>query len=213
MNPLHTAGSRTKSTESSRTGGLSRKIFTKWMIAPFLAGIVVAIGCERNEFPQGGKKPVMQGVPESSTRASLSTLPGVSYVAEVMPKPAGGPIDGQALYIATCAACHQANGKGVPGAFPPLDGSPYVTSDNTERLAAIMLYGLMGEIKVLGTTYNNVMLPQGQLKDAELAAIATYVRGAWSNKAGGFEATVFAKMREKYGQRAQFNIKELGEEQ
>lgn len=182
------------------------------VLAALIAAIVIVAGCERNERPQGGKQPAALGLPDSSSRASLSTLPGVSYVAEVMPKPAG-TIDGQALYTATCAACHQANGKGVPGAFPPLDGSPYVAGDNIERLAAIMVYGLMGEVKVLGTTYNNVMLPQGQLKDAELAAIATYVRTSWSNKASGVEATVFTKVREKYGQRAQFNIKELGEEQ
>lgn len=78
----------------------------------------------------------------------------------------------------------------MPGAFPPLDGSPYVTSTNVERMAAIMLYGLKGEIKVLDVNYNSIMLPQKQYKDEELAAIAQLQSdSSWSNKASGVEPT------------------------
>ncbi len=167
--------------------------------------------CERHERPQGGK-PEQLGTTPSLIQANLSSLPASSNVADVAPKSGSGP-DGAEIYTRVCAACHQANGQGVPGAFPPLDGSPYVTGPNVERLASIMLYGLMGPINVKGTVYNGVMLPQASvLKDDELAAVASFIRSTWSNKASPVEAAVFAKMREKHGTRAQFNIQELGEE-
>jgi mono/diheme cytochrome c family protein len=76
-----------------------------------------------------------------------------------------------------------------------------------------MLYGLMGPIHVNGNLYNNVMAPLGgTLKDDELAAIATYIRGAWSNKAAPVGPEVFAAQRTKWGARGMFQIAELGEE-
>lgn len=76
-----------------------------------------------------------------------------------------------------------------------------------------MLYGLSGPITVKGITYTTVMTPFGsQLKDEELAAIATYVRNAWSNKAKAVDAKIFVEMRKKWGTHSLFTIAELGEE-
>ncbi|MBP9839144.1 MAG: cytochrome c [Proteobacteria bacterium] len=169
------------------------------------------ISCDKNSKTQADKQPANGSVQYSVTE-NVSALPATVNVAEVAPHVGGGAIDGQALYNQVCAVCHQATGKGVPGAFPPLDGSPYVTSTNVERMAAIMLYGLKGEIKVLDVNYNSIMLPQKQYKDEELAAIASYIRSSWSNKASGVEPTVFKKVREKYAERGQFTIDELGAE-
>ncbi len=171
--------------------------------------LFVVCACERQDKNVAEKNP--PSAPTYSTEANVAALSKDVTVAEVSLK-GGGPIDGKALYAANCAACHQAAGTGVPGAFPPLAGSGYVTGPNVERLASIMLYGLMGEIKVNGTTYNGVMLPLGHLKDAELSAIANYVRSSWGNSASPFEPAVFQKMREKWGTRAQFKIEELGVE-
>jgi len=186
-------------------------------LAVLVAVMAVAVACEREERQPGGRSQQSSGLAQVGDKnvvtVSYSALPSTSNVAEVAPKSGAGGPDGAEIYSRTCAACHQANGQGVPGAFPPLDGSPYVNSPNVERMAAIMLYGLMGPITVHGTTYNGVMLPQGGvLKDDELAAVASYVRSSWSNKSSPFEPSVFAKMREKYGQRAQFTIQELGAE-
>lgn len=120
-------------------------------------------------------------------------------------------IDGKVLYE-RCVTCHQPNGQGVPNIFPPLDASTYVVSDNVERLASIMLFGLKGPIKVNGQEFNSMMLPQRHLSDRQLAAIATFIRSSWSNKTGPVDPAVFAKMREKWGIRIQFQISELGEE-
>jgi mono/diheme cytochrome c family protein len=102
---------------------------------------------------------------------------------------------------------------GVPNAFPPLVGSAYVVGDNLERLASIMLYGLIGPITVNGAEYNSVMTPFNHLSDDELAAIATHIRSSWGNSASAVEPQVFADQRARWGQRGQFRIEELGAEE
>lgn len=99
-----------------------------------------------------------------------------------VPAAAGAVVDGKAVFAAQCAACHQATGKGLPGVFPPLDGSEWVQGD-TRTLANILLHGITGEISVAGSIYNGAMPSFQQLGDAELAAVASYIRSAWSNKA------------------------------
>jgi cytochrome c oxidase subunit 2 len=76
---------------------------------------------------------------------------------------------GEKVYAANCVACHQANGKGVPGTFPALDGSPVVTGPRAEQIN-IILNGRKG------------MPPFKQLSDTEIAAVTTYTRNAWGNK-------------------------------
>jgi cytochrome c oxidase subunit 2 len=77
---------------------------------------------------------------------------------------------GEKVYAANCVACHQANGKGVPGAFPALDGSPVVNGPKAEQMK-VVLNGRKG------------MPPFKQLSDTEIAAVITYTRNNWSNKA------------------------------
>ncbi len=107
---------------------------------------------------------------------------------------AGGAVDGKALYAAQCAACHQASGTGLPGVFPPLDGSEWVQGE-PRVLANILLHGITGEITVKGNKYQGAMPAFPQLSDAELAGIASFIRGNWSNKADALQAELFAKER------------------
>ena len=83
---------------------------------------------------------------------------------------------------AHCMTCHQANGRGLPPIYPPLDESPFVTGD-PERLAKILMHGLQGRIEVLGRTYDQAMPAAPFKKDADIAAIMTYIRQAWDNDA------------------------------
>lgn len=107
----------------------------------------------------------------------------------------GGAADGASLFAASCASCHQASGKGLPGAFPPLDSSGWVQA-KPEVPVQILLHGISGEIKVRGTAYNSVMPPFGSsMSDAEIAAVVTYIRQSWSNQAEAVTADFVAKQR------------------
>jgi mono/diheme cytochrome c family protein len=95
-----------------------------------------------------------------------------------------GPADGKKLYE-RCVACHQATGLGIPGAFPPLGGSEFVTG-KAEVPIAILIHGLQGEVTVKGTKYNGVMMSYGTgqaMTDQELADVVTYIRTNFGNKA------------------------------
>lgn len=108
--------------------------------------------------------------------------------------PASTTIDGAQVYVGKCAACHQATGAGLPGVFPPLAGSPWVTGSEA-RLVQILLHGIQGPIDVLGTTYNGLMPPWKTLSDAELSAVASYIRGAFGNQASPITAERVATER------------------
>ena len=91
---------------------------------------------------------------------------------------------GKKLFGLNCSSCHQANGEGLAGQFPPLAGSKWVTSD-PGLLTNIVIKGLKGEIVVKGETYGQVlnMAPLVDLKDRQIADITTYVRQEWGNQA------------------------------
>ena len=90
--------------------------------------------------------------------------------------------EGKKVY-ANCASCHQANGLGQAGVFPPLAGSEWVIG-NTEKLAMIIHNGVAGQLEVAGTTYNGNMAAIGaNLSAKELAALMTYIRTEWGNDA------------------------------
>lgn len=90
---------------------------------------------------------------------------------------------GQSLFAGTCSVCHQANGAGLPGVFPPLAKSDYLAAD-LKRSMSVVLHGLSGKITVNGSEYNSVMPPMNQLNDDEIANILTYVNNAWGNAGG-----------------------------
>jgi cytochrome c oxidase subunit 2 len=94
---------------------------------------------------------------------------------------ADGEVDGEAVYAANCASCHQANGQGVAGAFPPVAGhsADLVVEQGRDYLPLLMLYGLQGRIQVDGTSYNGQMPAWSQLSDEELAAVTNHVVTTW----------------------------------
>ena len=100
-----------------------------------------------------------------------------------------------------CIACHQANGMGVPGAFPPLAGSDWM-GKSPDILARIVIYGLSGEIVVNGETYNNVMTPLSNLSDKEVAAVLSYTRNAWGNQYSIVTEEEVAAVRAAVGSRS-----------
>ncbi|MBS0388539.1 MAG: nitrite reductase, copper-containing [Proteobacteria bacterium] len=101
---------------------------------------------------------------------------------------------GQVLFAGTCSVCHQANGHGLEGVFPPLAGSDLLAND-PKRAMHIVLNGLTGNVTVNGKTYNSVMPPMSQLNDDELANILTYVTNSWGNKPYRYTAQEVAATR------------------
>lgn len=87
---------------------------------------------------------------------------------------------GKNLFEANCAACHQQNGQGIPGVFPPLANSDYLMARKDKGIG-IILHGLAEKIVVNGVTYDGVM-PQMLLSDDAIANILTYVRTSWGNE-------------------------------
>ena len=81
---------------------------------------------------------------------------------------------GEKVYSGTCAACHQANGEGIPGAFPAIKDSAVATGPAGDHLALVM----NGKAGTAMTAF------AGQLSDVDLAAVVTYQRNAWGNNAG-----------------------------
>lgn len=135
-----------------------------------------------------------------------------SPVAPPSEAPAGGAVvSGETVYNTRCAACHQATGAGVTGAFPPLAGSPWPTA-RAELPVRIVLNGLQGPIEVLGVTYQGVMPAfAAQLSDAEIAAALTYVRSSFGNQAPPITAEEVAKERAATADRAgAWTVAELG---
>jgi glucose/arabinose dehydrogenase/cytochrome c553 len=106
----------------------------------------------------------------------------------------GKEIAGEKIYNTYCAACHQRDGKGASGRFPPLANTDWVTGDKN-KLIKIVMQGLQGEIAVNGETYNNVMPPHNFLSDEEISKILTYVRQSFGNKASAVSAEEVSKVR------------------
>ena len=128
-------------------------------------------------------------------------------LADLRAPAAGAPgavADGKQVFSVNCAACHQATGKGLPGVFPPLDGSEWVVGDE-RTLVNILLHGISGEITVMGNTYKGAMPSFKQLGNNELAAVASYVRAEWSNKAGAIKPELFETERKTSDRSTPFN--------
>ena len=102
---------------------------------------------------------------------------------------------GKDLFVRNCFVCHQFNGAGIPGVFPPLAKSDWLTG-NLERAIKAVVEGLSGELVVLGKKYNGSMPPIG-LNDEEVADVFTYVLNSWGNPGGGISAAQVKDVRSR----------------
>ncbi|SNZ01452.1 copper-containing nitrite reductase [Flagellimonas pacifica] len=118
--------------------------------------------------PEGGG---IQEMPDDGKAVAKKTSANKS-LAEKMES-------GKQIYAKTCFACHQANGEGIPNAFPPLAESDYLNAD-VNRTIDIVLNGKTGEITVNGQKYNSVMTKQA-ISNEEVADVLTYVYNSWGN--------------------------------
>ncbi len=105
--------------------------------------------------------------------------------------------DGAKLYQ-RCATCHQLNGKGMAGAFPPLAGSEWANAKDPAVPIRVVLHGLSGPITVAHQRFNSAMPPFGTnqpMDDSAMAAVLTYVRSSWGNTASAVTPAAVAAQR------------------
>jgi mono/diheme cytochrome c family protein len=129
---------------------------------------------------------------------------GESSQVEAKPDPLAV---GRAAFNQVCITCHQATGQGLPGTYPPLDGSEWVNGA-PERVIRIVLYGLNGTVHVEGKQFNATAMPtfgQGvtnsayNWSDDRIAAVLSYVRQSWSNKSAPITADEVAAIHKQVG--------------
>jgi nitrite reductase (NO-forming) len=101
---------------------------------------------------------------------------------------------GAALYQGTCSVCHQDNGEGLPGVFPPLAKSDWLMADRRRAIEAV-INGVSGPITVNGKPYDSVMPPMSQLSDDEVANILTFAMNSWGNSADAIRPDEVATVR------------------
>ena len=111
------------------------------------------------------------------------------------PAPAQGPgpdalfKQGQEIFSDTCAQCHRTNGEGLPGTFPALNKNPFVVGDPNPVIATV-LQGRKGKLGQMPTW-------RDKLRDQEIAAVVTYIRHAWSNRAPAVTPAMVKALRGK----------------
>ncbi len=136
--------------------------------------------------------PMAEVVENSTARLTMADLRAIAlYLKQDAPlsQPAAAPSPvpngriGAAIYADACAACHRANGEGVPGLFPRLAGSSAVQSARPDTLITVVLHG--GRAAATGAAPTGPAMPAlgWRLDDASVAAVLTYIRSAWGNEA------------------------------
>ena len=136
----------------------------------------------------------MDQLSEMEKRKLLPNLKTPDKVLDNLDK--GMAVGGEKIYKAYCISCHQGDGKGDGNRFPPLSASDWVTG-NKEKLIAVLLNGLGGEIKVSGRSFNGVMPKHDFLNDADIAKVLSYIRMNFKNNSGAVHEKEVTRMRSK----------------
>jgi mono/diheme cytochrome c family protein len=119
--------------------------------------------------------------------------------AEVVPQAPQDPMVLGAEVYNACTQCHQADGKGLAGQFPPLANSEWVNGDE-RTLAAILINGIQGDFTVAGQKYNSQMPAwKDNYNDEEIAAVLTYIRASFGNKSGPVSKALVEAVRKEIG--------------
>src|SRR5213083_361609 len=164
-----------------------------WLIAIYGLAIFFGgayLGRYSGNFTSGGLDPM--GSPPAPKKA-VAGGPAGGEQAELSPRDRG-----KKIFAANCQTCHQANGLGVPGQYPPLAGSEFTTG-GSRRPAMIVLKGLQGPVTVKGQKFGSaVMQPWDKtLTDQKIADVLTYERSDWGNSASPVTAEQIAALRKE----------------
>ena len=108
--------------------------------------------------------------------------------------PKQGLDKGKAAYLANCASCHQPDGKGMTGVFPPLAKSDFLKKPYTDAVKMV-IEGGSGKLVVNDVEYNNVMPAMSHISNEDIANIVNYIVNNWGNPGGSISAADVAKIR------------------
>ena len=136
----------------------------------------------------------------TKTIQKLSFIVFIFFHFSSFAQPKASISDGKQLYQKYCIACHQADGGGVPRMSPPLFDTDFTIGDK-KRLITILLKGLNESIEVQDENYFNPMASFSYLTDKEIAAILTYVRTNFGNKASNIIDKEVAVIRKTLGKK------------
>jgi nitrite reductase (NO-forming) / hydroxylamine reductase len=159
-------------------------MLSRTMTMTLLAGLALA-GCGQS------------GQQQAETRPAARDAATAVHAAEVAS--AGQGLDermaaGRKVYQNVCQACHGPEGKGLPGAFPPVADSDWI-EQNPDKLVGAILNGLSGPIVVNGQNFNAVMPPMAYLSDEDVANVLTFVLNSWDNPGGEIQPAQVAQVR------------------
>jgi nitrite reductase (NO-forming) len=125
---------------------------------------------------------------QAKVREAIQTDPRIAGLGkEIQTK------KGKRVYTQTCFACHQGEGQGIAGVFPPLAQSDFLMADK-ERSITTLIKGLAGPIRVNNVDYNGVM-PPVMLNDEQVANVLTYIRNTWGNQGDAVTIDEVKKLR------------------
>lgn len=172
---------------------VGREPLSLWLIAIYGLAVFFGgayLGRYAGNFSGDGLD-YLGGAPRVASKGAAGAAP--EQAAELTPAEKGAKI-----YAANCATCHQANGEGVPGQYPPLVGTD-ITNGGSRRHVMIVLKGLEGPLTVKGQHYGTaVMQPwEKTLTDEKIADVITYERSSWGNKGSPVSPEGVAAMRKE----------------
>jgi mono/diheme cytochrome c family protein len=132
----------------------------------------------------------------SAAAIYLKSLGGESGKGSSAKLTANQETTGEAIYVDTCAACHHKDGQGVSHMFPALARDPLVQSASATTIVRIILNGARGVATQEHPTPVSMPSYGWKLSDAQVAAVASYVRNAWGNHASSVSASDVGHLRE-----------------
>lgn len=141
------------------------------LLAVLAGGLLLGVSCGGSE-EKPAASPEKTGQPSAAQPGAVPTVAGVA--PETMQR-------GKQIYESYCKTCHQANGQGIPGVYPPVAQSDYLK--DKQKVIHALVFGLSGPITVNGKKFNGVM-PPAPYNDQDLAAVLTYVYNSFGNPGG-----------------------------
>jgi len=188
VHQVHAAVQREK-----REPGVGREPLSIWLIAVYGLAVFFGgayLGRYSGNFSGDALDPY-GGEPQAMKKAAGPQ--GEQQQAELSPRDRG-----KKIFSANCQTCHQANGLGVAGQYPPLAGSEFTTG-GSRRPAMIVLKGLQGPVTVKGQKFGTaVMQPWDKtLTDQKIADVLTYERSEWGNSASAVTGEQVAALRKE----------------